>query len=97
MESQNTPQSEKTVLGVNRSIFLLGIVSFLTDLSSEMIFSVFSIFLTVILGASTALLGIIEGLGGWGKKPEATGTVACLEGSIWASNASGSDSVPVGR
>ena len=62
MASQNTPQSEKTVLGVNRSIFLLGLVSFLTDLSSEMIFSVFSIFLTVILGASAALLGIIEGM-----------------------------------
>ena len=63
MESQNTSQSEKTVFGVNRSIFLLGIVSFLTDLSSEMIFSVFSIFLTVILGASVAFLGIIEEIG----------------------------------
>ena len=62
MESQNIPQSEKTDFGVNRSIFLLGIVSFLTDLSSEMIFSFFSIFLTVILGASAALLGIIEGM-----------------------------------
>jgi len=40
----------------------LGFVSFLTDLSSEMIFSVFSIFFTTIAGASSALLGIIEGL-----------------------------------
>jgi MFS family permease len=62
MKSQNIPPSEKSVFGVNRSIFLLGFVSFLTDLSSEMIFSVFSIFLTVILGASAALLGIIEGM-----------------------------------
>ena len=62
MKSQNIPSSEKPVFGVNRSIFLLGFVSFLTDLSSEMIFSVFSIFLTVILGASTALLGIVEGM-----------------------------------
>ena len=53
---------EKKVLGINKNIFLLGIVSFLTDISSEMIFSVFSIFLTVILGASVVLLGIIEGL-----------------------------------
>jgi len=52
----------KTIFGVNRSIFMLGIVSFLTDLSSEAIFSVFSIFLTVILGASAALLGLIEGI-----------------------------------
>lgn len=52
----------KKFLGVDLNIFLLGIVSFLTDVSSEMIFAVFSIFFTVILGASTALLGIIEGL-----------------------------------
>jgi len=48
--------------GVHRNIYLLGIVSFLTDISSEMIFSVFSLFFTTILGASTALLGLIEGL-----------------------------------
>jgi len=52
----------KTFLGVDWNVFLLGLVSFLTDISSEMIFAVFSIFFTVILGASTFLLGIIEGL-----------------------------------
>lgn len=52
---------EKKVFGVNKDVFLLGIVSFLTDVSSEAIFSVFSIFFTTILGASTTLLGIIEG------------------------------------
>jgi len=40
----------------------MGIVSFLTDISSEMIFSVLTVFLTVILGASSALLGLMEGL-----------------------------------
>jgi len=53
---------KKRLWGINKNIFLLGIVSFLTDVSSEMIFSVFSIFFTVILGASTALLGLVEGL-----------------------------------
>jgi len=62
MISPDLPLPEKTVLGVHRGIFMLGLVSFLTDLSSEMIFSVFSVFLTVILGASAALLGIIEGM-----------------------------------
>jgi MFS family permease len=62
MNSHNVSLPEKTVLGVHRGIFMLGLVSFLTDLSSEMIFSVFSIFLTVILGASAALLGLIEGM-----------------------------------
>ena len=40
----------------------LGLVSFLTDLSSEMIFSVFAIFFTSVAGASAALLGLVEGL-----------------------------------
>jgi len=52
----------KKVLGVKLEIFLLGIVSLLTDISSEMIFSVFSVFFTVVLGASAALLGLVEGL-----------------------------------
>ena len=43
-------------------IIKLGIVSFLTDLSSEMIFSVFAIFFTTVAGASASLLGLIEGL-----------------------------------
>ena len=43
-------------------VLRLGLVSFLTDLSSEMIFSVFAVFFTTVAGASTALLGLIEGL-----------------------------------
>ena len=53
---------KKKFLGINKNIFLLGVVSFLTDISSEMIFSIFSIFFTIILGASAVLLGLIEGL-----------------------------------
>jgi len=53
---------KKKILGVNKSVIFLGIVSLLTDISSEIIFSVFSIFFTIILGASTFILGIIEGL-----------------------------------
>lgn len=48
--------------GVHPDILKLGLVSFLTDLSSEIIFSVFAIFFTTIAGASAALLGLIEGL-----------------------------------
>jgi MFS family permease len=43
-------------------VLKLGVVSFLTDLSSEMIFSVFAIFFTTVAGASAALLGLVEGL-----------------------------------
>lgn len=47
---------------IHPDVIKLGIVSFLTDLSSEMIFSVFAIFFTGIAGASAALLGLVEGL-----------------------------------
>jgi MFS family permease len=48
--------------GVHPDVLRLGFVSFLTDVSSEMIFSVFAVFFTTIAGASTALLGLVEGL-----------------------------------
>ena len=47
---------------IHPDVLKLGLVSFLTDLSSEMIFSVFAIFFTTVAGASSALLGLIEGL-----------------------------------
>lgn len=53
---------KRKLFGIDLDIFLLGLVSFFTDVSSEMIFSFFSIFFTVILGASAVLFGILEGL-----------------------------------
>jgi MFS family permease len=47
---------------VHPDVLKLGLVSFLTDFSSEMIFSVFAIFFTTVAGASSALLGLVEGL-----------------------------------
>ncbi len=47
---------------LNPEVLKLGLVSFLTDLSSEAIFSVFAVFFTTVAGASSALLGLIEGL-----------------------------------
>jgi len=52
---------KKRLLNVDPDVLKLGLVSFLTDISSEAIFSVFSIFFTVIVGASASLLGLIEG------------------------------------
>jgi MFS family permease len=46
---------------VHPDVIKLGAVSFLADVSSEAIFSVFSIVFTTIVGASAALLGIVEG------------------------------------
>ena len=53
--------SEANWLGVHPDVLKLGLVSFLTDVSSEMIFSVFAVFFTTIAGASSALLGVVEG------------------------------------
>jgi MFS family permease len=41
---------------------VLGVTSFLTDVSSEIIFPLFAPFTTEVLGASAAALGLIEGL-----------------------------------
>jgi len=53
---------EKRLFNVHPDVFKLGIVSFLTDISSEAVFSVFSVFFTVIVGAPATLLGLVEGL-----------------------------------
>ena len=52
----------KNRFGIHPDVLKLGLVSFLTDVSSEMIFSVFAIFFTTVAGASSALLGLVEGL-----------------------------------
>ncbi|MGE5308723.1 MAG: MFS transporter [Deltaproteobacteria bacterium] len=44
------------------NIILLGITSLLTDISSEMIYPILPVFLVTTLGASPAILGLIEGI-----------------------------------
>jgi len=56
------PQAERRRPRLHPDVLKLGVVSFLTDVSSEMIFSVFAVFFTTVAGASSALLGLIEGL-----------------------------------
>lgn len=46
-----------------KNVYSLGLVSFFTDLSSEMVFGLLPLFLTGPLGASRTLLGLIEGMG----------------------------------
>lgn len=52
---------EKRLFNVHPDVLKLGVVSFLTDISSEAVFSVFSVFFTVMVGVSASLLGIVEG------------------------------------
>lgn len=44
------------------NIILLGITSFLTDISSEMVYPLLSVYLVSTLGASAAIVGLIEGI-----------------------------------
>ncbi len=52
----------KSFYGIKRNVFVLGVVSFLTDLSSDMIYPLLPIFLTSVLKASLVYVGIIEGI-----------------------------------
>jgi MFS family permease len=45
-----------------RNIILLGLTSLLTDISSEMVYPLLPLFLTATLGASPAILGLVEGI-----------------------------------
>ena len=50
------------VRGVPRPVFLFGIVSLFTDISSEMIYPLTPLFLTAVVGAPVAAVGVIEGV-----------------------------------
>jgi len=53
---------EKRVWGFRRNVFFLGVVSFLTDVSSEMIFTLVPLFLSNILGVGTFIIGLVGGI-----------------------------------
>ena len=61
-----------------RSVVALGWVSFLTDLSSDMIYPLLPTFLTKTLGAGPAAIGVIEGVA------ETTASLSKIGSGIWA-------------
>lgn len=44
------------------NVIILGLTSFFTDISSEMVYPLIPFFLTTTLGASPAILGVVEGV-----------------------------------
>ena len=48
--------------GLTRPVWLLGWVSFFTDMASEMVYPLLPLFLTQVLGAGAMSLGVIEGV-----------------------------------
>lgn len=60
-----------------RTVFILGLVSFFTDLSSEMIYPLLPVFLSSVLGATALELGVIEGIA------ESTAALLKIVSGIW--------------
>ena len=52
---------DKSPLGLPRPVWLLGWVSFFTDMASETVYPLLPLFLTQVLGAGAMSLGVIEG------------------------------------
>ena len=73
--NKKTGQKQKMVLGVSVPVFIMGLVSFFTDVSSEMIQAILPLFIVsiggtvlilgLISGVTTALSNIMKGLSGW--------------------------------
>lgn len=73
MSEQSTSNSRRSSLSrLPGSIWALGFVSMMMDISSEMIHGLLPVFLTSVLGASTEVVGLIEGVG------EATASISKL-------------------
>ncbi len=52
----------RKIWGLHPNVFFLGVVSFLTDVSSEMIFTLVPLFITNVLGAGALVVGLIGGV-----------------------------------
>lgn len=50
------------LFGLSRNVVALGLVSMLTDVSSEMIYPLLPLFLTGVLGAGQTFVGLVEGI-----------------------------------
>ncbi|MDP6100420.1 MAG: hypothetical protein QGH66_03240 [Dehalococcoidia bacterium] len=55
--------SQRRILGVSGNGFFLGLVSLLTDSSSDMIFTLLPLLLFSVMGTPVAVIGLIEGVG----------------------------------
>ena len=72
------PAAEPAKTRLPRNVVLLGVVSFFADVSSEMAYPFIPIFLTGVLGAPVAVVGIIEGIA------ESTASLMKLASGWWS-------------
>ncbi|MDW7534717.1 MAG: MFS transporter [Candidatus Nitrotoga sp.] len=52
----------KTILALPRTVWLIGLISFVNDSASEMLYPLMPLYLTSVLMAGPKALGIIEGI-----------------------------------
>ncbi len=62
MSENGHPPSKERIAGQPRNVFVLGLVSLFNDIGSEMIFSIYPLFLTAVVGAGAEAIGLIEGI-----------------------------------
>jgi MFS family permease len=72
MNKEIKEQARTGLSSMPRGVWALGIVSLFMDISSEMIHGLLPVFLVTVLGASTGMVGLIEGVG------EATASISKL-------------------
>ena len=75
IEEENPEKNERMIFGVSIPVFIMGLVSLFTDISTEMIQSILPLFilsiggtiliLGIISGTTTALSNILKGVTGW--------------------------------
>src|SRR6516225_7607605 len=63
MNGEITEQPKTRLRAMPGGVWALGFVSMFMDISSEMIHGLLPVFLTSVLGASTEMVGLIEGIG----------------------------------
>ena len=59
--SEPEPESQSKP-GSLRNVVFIGLISFFTDISAEMVYPLIPLYLTMVLGATPALVGVIEGI-----------------------------------
>src|SRR5512141_362584 len=57
-----TGENKPAASGLPRNIWVVTATSFLTDISSEMLFNLIPLFLSNVLGVGTAVIGLIDGI-----------------------------------
>lgn len=77
-EPQPTPATATPRQRIHRSVWALGFVSMLMDISSEMIHALLPIYMVAVLGTSVLAVGLIEGIA------EATASITKVFSGAWS-------------